>query len=340
MSSNARTEFSHIYVERAAREYPLTARVLGHFAGAAQIPVEDYRHIFNRPRQRFQQQKRGMKLILAVKKDGWIYPGSDNAQDFGAPNFFYTTPLLNCLYNCDYCFLQGMYGSANLVLFVNQDDLMRAAADTAAAPPDPAHPVVLALSYNTDLLALEQWVPLCRGWIEHARQTPNLQVEIRTKSANFRAIADIPPTADVVLAWTLSPEPVARRYEKRAPPLAARLRAARKALDAGWPVRLCFDPVLPVADTEAVYGAFFENVFGELPPEAVRDASTGVFRMAGSYFKTIQKNRTDCDLYYRRYDHADGLVKHPEPEESALMDWVESRLRHYLPPEKIDVWRG
>ena len=30
--------------------------------------------------------------------------------------------MLNCVYDCRYCFLQGMYRSANYVLFVNYDD--------------------------------------------------------------------------------------------------------------------------------------------------------------------------------------------------------------------------
>ena len=30
--------------------------------------------------------------------------------------------MYNCLYDCDYCFLQGLYSSANYVLFVNYED--------------------------------------------------------------------------------------------------------------------------------------------------------------------------------------------------------------------------
>ena len=63
-----------------------------------------------------------MNLILAKKTSPFLYPITDMVQGHRMPSFFYTTPMLNCLYNCEYCFLQGMYSSGNIVIFVNQND--------------------------------------------------------------------------------------------------------------------------------------------------------------------------------------------------------------------------
>ncbi len=331
-------DFSHLYVERAAAGHPITERIRERFTRAAVIPVEDYRHVFNRPSQRFQEQKMSMKLVLARKKDGFIYRGSDNAQDFGVPNFYYVTPLLNCLYNCDYCFLQGMYPSANLVLFVNQDDLMQAVAAVAADPPDPQNPVSVAVSYNTDLLAFESVLPLCRQWIAFCRAIPDLLVEIRTKSSNLRALAGIEPDPGTVIAWTLSPRPVATAYEQGAPPPAARLRAAARAIEQGWPVRLCFDPVLAVNGWETLYPAFIREVFSVLDPDRVRDVSIGVFRMAAQTFKAIKRQHPDSDLFYHDYEHGDGLVRYRDTERAAITELMHQTLRSFLPAEKIAAW--
>ena len=116
-------DFSHIYVESSAKDYPLTKACLTRFPKAAVVDVQDYKSIFNRPNQDFQIQKKSMKMILAVKKPPFIYKGTGILQDGGFKNFYYNTPILNCLYNCDYCFLQGMYPSANLVVFVNQEEM-------------------------------------------------------------------------------------------------------------------------------------------------------------------------------------------------------------------------
>ena len=70
--------------------------------------------------------EKSKKLIIAVKKYPYLYQGTDILQDTKHRNVFYTTPLVNCVYHCDYCFLQGMYPSANIIVFVNQIDMQDA----------------------------------------------------------------------------------------------------------------------------------------------------------------------------------------------------------------------
>ncbi|SVD49612.1 uncharacterized protein METZ01_LOCUS402466, partial [marine metagenome] len=44
----------------------------------------------------------------------------------GGKNNYYFSHMLNCIYDCRYCFLQGMYRSAHYVLFVNYDEFFGA----------------------------------------------------------------------------------------------------------------------------------------------------------------------------------------------------------------------
>src|SRR5690606_38448337 len=148
-----------------------------------------------------------------------------------------------CPYDCRYCYLQGMYASANLVVFANVGDYVAATEERLESLP-PGAPMHLALSYDTDLLALENLLGMIRRWLPVIRRNPRLVAEVRTKSASDSALAGEPPCDRMVLAWTLSPAEVAKAHEPLAPPLKARLQAARRAQDAGWPVRLCFDPLL------------------------------------------------------------------------------------------------
>ena len=84
------------------------------------------------------------------------------------PGFFYITPMLNCLYNCDYCFLQGMYPSGNIVIFVNQNDLQEAITKEVVEMKFQSPPKIISVSYNTDLLAMEHILPLTKNWIKFA----------------------------------------------------------------------------------------------------------------------------------------------------------------------------
>lgn len=111
--------FSHIYIEEGIKDHVRTKEILAKFPNAIPVLIRHYKDSFNRNSQNFRIQKETPKLILAEKKDQFLYPGSDFSPNFSHQHFYYNTMALNCIYDCEYCYLQGMFPSANLVLFVN-----------------------------------------------------------------------------------------------------------------------------------------------------------------------------------------------------------------------------
>ncbi len=330
--------FSHIYIEEGAEAYPQTKNILKRFRRAKIVSIKDYKEIFSRPRQHFQTQKRSMKLILAVKKERFLYEGSVQSQSFGFNNFYYNTLILNCIYNCDYCYLQGMYPSANIVVFVNIEDFFEATQKAIYNRLKNEEPLYLCVSYDTDLLAFEPIVPYCAKWIEFARRRKDLLIEIRTKSVLYKSIRHLPSTPQVILAWTLSPVGVVDLYEKDTPSLQKRIHTIEEAIGDGWRVRLCFDPVLAVEGWRGKYNECIERVFERLPPEGICDVSVGVFRMNTTYFKRIKKQRSDTDILYHPYEIQSNMVSYSESQRQVIVTYIYDKLRQYLPKEKIAVW--
>ena len=118
---NLASSYSHIYIEEGVRI--ACNRDSQKFPKAQIVSVEDYKQVFNRGSQSFEQQKRSPKLLLAAKKEQFIYDGSRFVQDADNPNFFYNALSLNCAYDCAYCYLQrDVFLNKNQVCFVNLDD--------------------------------------------------------------------------------------------------------------------------------------------------------------------------------------------------------------------------
>ena len=280
-----------------------------------------------------------MKLILAKKRPPFLYPASDMVQEFGTPNAYYNTPVLNCLYNCEYCFLQGMYPSGNLVVFVNEDDLKNAIDMQLNDLNDPLKPTVVSVSYNTDLLAIENLLPLTQSWIKYPSTKNYLKIEIRTKSALISAIKNLNAVDNVILSWTLSPELICERYEYTAPPLDRRIKAVRQAIDIGWPVRLCFDPVLLVDNWYEVYTGFFDQVFSKINVNRVTDVTLGVFRMNKDYFKRIRKRYTRSDIYYMDYSVEGNTMVVNREERVDALNQLSLYLNKFIENKKILVWK-
>jgi spore photoproduct lyase len=330
--------FSHIYLEKGAEEYPLTKIALKKFPNSKIIKIDHYKDFFNRPNQDFQVQKLSMNLILAKKLSPFLYPASEMVQEFGTPNVFYNTPILNCLYNCDYCFLQGMYSSGNMVVFVNESDFMDAIEKKISSLNIMANPMIVAISYNTDIMAMENILPLASRWIEFAKRISGLIIEIRTKSALFSSIKNIKPSKNIILSWTLSPEVICANYESNSPPFLRRLNSAKSAVEKGWLDRFCFDPIILFDGWFDVYESFFKLIFQEIDNKKIRDVTVGLFRMNKDFFKRIKKREPNSPIYYGDYVIKKGVVYIDEKNYDESLNEIKGLLLQYLPESKILIW--
>ena len=84
-------QFSHLYVEDDILEYTFTNEVLSKFKKSDVIHIKNYQEVFFRPNQSFDIQKNSKAMILAKKRDSFIYDGSKYAQGAGFNNYSYNT---------------------------------------------------------------------------------------------------------------------------------------------------------------------------------------------------------------------------------------------------------
>ena len=321
--------FSHIYVEDEARNYAITEEILGRFRASQCIAIKHYKDIFNRNRQDFFLQKQSPALILAVKKGELVYPGARVCQSFGNDNFYYTSNIMNCIYDCEYCYLQGMYPGGNIVIFVNQEDIFKKVKELLMEGN-----VYLCVSYDTDLLALEGMTGFTKKWIDFTLENPGLKIEIRTKSAYSEGFSHFPKCDRVIFAWTLSPEEIIRAYEHHTPGLQARLSALRSAMDSGYRTRLCFDPMIYVKNYREIYAKMYGDVFSAIDAGRVLDISLGVFRISSGYLKSLRKSRRSLIGEYP-YANIDGICSYEEKKSREMLDFARLEISKYIDVSKI-----
>lgn len=314
-------------------EHPLAQEIIEKFPHAKTVTITHYKDVFCRSKQNYYLQKQSPNLILAKKRNNLIYEGAPVCQSFGNKHFYYTSCVMNCIYDCEYCYLQGMYPSANLVIFLNIEDVFLEVLELLKK-----HPVYLCVSYDTDLLALEGILSFVRRWINFAKSQPDLTIEIRTKSANFTAIKDLQPTDNVILAWTLSPKLVQANYEHHTPSLNTRLQSILDAITSGYHVRLCFDPLIYVKEFQAVYERFISYVFQRIPYNQLFDVSIGVFRVSNDYLKRMRKQRIDSAIIQYPYEQTNGVSHYGHVKSNEMIRYVRQLISNYMPADKIFCW--
>ena len=233
--------FQHIYVEEAILQSPDVERVLRKFPKAKVIPIRHYKDVFNRKKQGRLAQSRSRKLILAKKEGQRLYDGAVVCQDFSESHFCYTSLLMNCPFHCAYCYLQGMYPSSNLVMFLNLEDYFSDCKKWIAEKGS----LYLCISYDSDLLAMEGVYPYVEEFARFLNQENALRIEVRTKAGGeglWRKMQRLPLSSDarkrMIFAFTLSPEEIIEEAEEGTARLSSRIFAIQKALEEGYLVRL------------------------------------------------------------------------------------------------------
>ena len=333
--------FSHIYIEEALLGGEEAEAILRKFPKAKCIPIRHYKDLFNRRKQNRALQEKSRKLILAKKEGQRIYPGAPVCQSFSESAFYYASLLMNCPFHCEYCYLQGMYPSANLVLFLNVEDYF---SDCQRLIQEKGS-LYLCISYDTDLLALEELYPFVERFARFLEKEPNLRIEVRTKAGGeslFRRLLKMQLSEDakkrLIFAFTLSPEKIVSEAEHGTAGLKGRLKAIKMAVEEGFTLRLCFDPMLYHADWERLYTKLLETVFREIPMEKLYDVSVGSFRISESYLKSMTKACGASPYTSFPYENTDGYYHYPKELLLKMEGFLEQKLLEKLPKEKIFRW--
>lgn len=322
--------FSHIYVEKAAAEYPLTKEILARFTKSAVISIDHYKDVFNRPRQDYELQKTTPALILAKNTGASVFAGSPVCQDFGNKHFYYTSCARGCIFDCEYCFLRGMYGSGNVVVFVNLEDIFKEVEEILKA-----HPVYLCVSYDTDLIALDSLTGFVSKWVDFTSAHEDLTIEIRTKSFRKDIYDRCKPCDRVIFAYTVSPQEVVSRHEKKTSSLTDRLEAAACAMVHGFPTRLCFDPIIYFPKWESAYTAMIDEVKARIDLSKLHDVSVGSFRIPAEYMKPLRKSFPNSAICQFPYENRGGVYQYPEDLQDEMENHLVTLLQTLISEDRI-----
>lgn len=327
--SGLRPRFKTIYVERGIASHFRTRQILARFPDAEIIPVTSYTDVFNRPHQNRRLQQKAQALILAEKKGTRIYPSAPVCQDFGHA-FQVCSCALNCVFDCDYCWLKGMFESGDLVVFVNWEDYF----DDVNHLLD-ASPLYLSLAYQCDLVPLESWLGCIGAWSSYASQHRNLTIEVRTKAASTAVWSTLTPLANLIPAFTLSPDAVISRYEHGTPSLQQRLNAVRFCMERGFPVRLCLDPLLYIPKWQEEYGTMLDTIRSTIDLSRAAGISLGTFRISLSYLHRMRQQNAASALLQYPYESSNGYARLPKNLRQTMESWMLERLEPYIAKEKI-----
>jgi spore photoproduct lyase len=319
---------SCVYIEAEVRHHPRSAELLARLRKVPLVEVDHYGEVFNPRAQNFRLQKKNPAIIVARKNKGHVLAAPEG-YGLGGDHNYYFSHMLNCIYDCRYCFLQGMYQSAHQVLFINYEDFGEQIRQIAAGHNGQA--VWFYSGYDCDSLANDPMTGFTDYFVPLIAGIDNAWMELRTKSTQIRSLLKLPPVARIVTAFSFSDQVSHSRLEHGVPSIGKRIDAMRRLIDAGWKVGLRLDPVVYHADYQVAFTGLLEEIFSSIDPQALHSVSLGSFRLTRDHFRSVAKLYPDEPLFAQRMTLDNGIISYPAEREREMMDFCETLLMQYIP---------
>ncbi len=317
-----------IYIEEAIANHPRVKRIVARYQGkAALIYCNHYGEVFNRKSQNFRIQKQNPALIIAQKMGSRVLKTPPDFGIGGKQNYYFSH-MQNCLYDCRYCFLQGMYQSAHYVWFINYEDFKQDITSIAKSSND--GPVYFFSGYDGDSLVFEPITLFLQEFLPFFKTLENAVLELRTKSTNIRELLRQPAFDHCIVAFSFTPDEISRAVEHKVPSVAKRISAMQQLAEKGWRLGLRFDPLIYSHQFEDHYRQLIDAIFAVIDKKSIHSVSVGPMRFPTKMYQKLIKLYPQDKLLAHPLVKRGGCFSYQEDLEQKMKLFVVDYLQRYL----------
>lgn len=291
--------WNKVYLEEELRDHPRALSILEKVKKEPLL-IPSFDAIWGQSKKPYLHKRDSLNLFIASKKGQLLKETPDAYGTQGDPHYYFIHAY-NCIYECEYCYLQGYFKTPDIVLFINHEDIL-AEMETALAQ-HPERTVWFHAGEFSDSLALTHLTGELSLYHAFCEKHPRAKIELRTKSVNTRELLHLKPLPNFIVSFSLSPEKIAKSVDLKTPGVSSRLRAMAKIRELGFPLAAHFDPI--------IYQESFKDDYAKLLSEMeeldlcreLEYLSLGVVRFTKEVFREVERNYPDSVI------HSAPLVK-------------------------------
>tara|TARA_R110002072_G_scaffold534_8_gene4282 strand:- start:33548 stop:34543 length:996 start_codon:yes stop_codon:yes gene_type:complete len=321
--------FSRILIENNLKEHPTTKEILKRFKSSPVKYIEDYNEVFGRVKKPYLQKRENLQLFLAKKKGTLLKEAPDAYGLLDGPHYYFVHAY-NCIYECEYCYLQGYFHSPDIVLFVNYEEILEEMKTLAQST---SSKIWFHAGEFSDSLALSHLTGEIPKFYEFFKQYPHAYLELRTKSVNIKELLKQNPLPNIITSFSLSPKDKIKESDLKTPQLKARLKAMSELEKKKHPLGIHLDPVINSSNVIEEYKELLEEMKNHLDFSTLEYLSIGVVRFTSDVFHQVQKNYPDSQIHQEKFIKSfDKKVRYPRPYRL----WLLGKIKDIVISSGID----
>ena len=321
-----------IYIEKGIKDAPRTKSILKKFKNPIIIIIDRYSEVFNKKNQNFRLQKKNPAIIIAKKYKNFLLE-TPSTYSIGRRNNYYFSYMYNCLFDCRYCFLQGMYSSANYVIFVNFEDFDTAIKNTIEKNINSK--LTFFSGYDCDSLALENVTGFAKHILSIFKTHTQIEIEFRTKSVQKQPFLSLKPMKNVILAYSLMPELMSNCLDNKTPSISKRISVISELASRGWKIGLRFDPLIHGENWKILYKELLENIYKNISLDCLHSVSFGTLRFPKRMFKDIFKLYPNEPLFTSPLSLNNKMISYDIEIEKEMTSFCKNLSLRYINENQI-----
>lgn len=325
--------WNEVYVEEGISSHPRVVSILQKLKKAPLI-IPRYDDLWGRSKKPYLQKRDTLNLFLARKEGQLLKLAPDAYGSAGDPHYYFIHAY-NCIYECQYCYLQGYFNTPDIVLFINHEEIIQEMQNLVDASPDKK--IWFHAGEFSDSLALTHLTGELNLYHEFCEKNPTAIIELRTKSVNTKELEKLSPLPNFIVSFSLSPKDMARRVDLKTPSAESRLKAMTLLREKGYKLGAHFDPIIYEDHFKESYEEFLRTMNELDLTKRLEYLSLGVVRFTKDVYREVERNYPDSVLHTGPMVKSfDGKVRYHRPMRMWMMNSIKDlALRFGVQDEAI-----
>ena len=114
--------FEKIFIEEHLENHPKVLEIKNRFKNSELKFIKKVEDVFGRVKKPYLQKRTNLNLFIGEKKGQLVKPAPPAYGLSGEPHYYFVHAY-NCIYECNYCYLQGYFQSPDIVIFLNHHEI-------------------------------------------------------------------------------------------------------------------------------------------------------------------------------------------------------------------------
>jgi spore photoproduct lyase len=316
--------FENIFVEKSVANLSEVESLLKHLQPQRTLTIDNLDDHFGRAKKPYLQKRKSLNLFIGKKKGQLVKPAPEAYGLAGEPHYYFIHTY-NCIYECEYCYLQGYFNSPDIVLFVNHEDIKRAIVETYQK--HQGQTVWFHAGEFSDSLALSHITKECEFYFDTFKSLTNAKLELRTKSANISKLKKLSPCNNIITSYSLSPSEQIKNFDHKTATYKQRLQCLATLHQLGHPIAIHLDPIIYADNLIDQYKELIQDLEDCVGVKNLQYISLGVVRFTNDVYKQVQKNYPTSKIHANEFVKSfDGKVRYIKPQRLNIMKTIKALL--------------